>query len=326
MHLFVTFFPYTASKKDNAHNNIFPPRAEGDGRNGHQPKRETVKIGDYGIVFDLPANTTAPTEDDFALAIEITIGYLRTYMNLQYEGKLENFQNPAIATMVQNGIPQIDFKSESTFILTGDAKAPTAANLSNDVAKAFSGANLVVFLNMLNSLPPGNAFHAATGARLTEPIKKKQGQRESGLSTVGRAGIVGAIGAGGLIVLAIGLIVWGKRDNMKSRNSSSNSSQSRNRKSSETRKLVQESNATVASSTGSSTPRTPKTKRSSGRREGRIPTSIIRRSNLEVEDVALDDTDDDATQSLSPSDWGCESQRDLRDTDSNAAALPPGPH
>ena len=145
------------------------------------------------------------------MAIEVTVGYLNTYMSLQYEGQgLEEFQTTATSTIYRNGAPQIDFTASATF---DGVPPPSKGTLDNNVANAFSGANLALYLSMLQNLPDGNVFRTVSGARLTNPASQSSSRSSliGDVSAIGKAGIAGAIGAGGLILFAIAFMIYGNQ-------------------------------------------------------------------------------------------------------------------
>lgn len=164
-----------------------------------------VEVTPFALLYDLDDGLGIPSSEDFGMAIDITMGYLNTYMSLQYEGQgLTDFETAATATIYRDGIPQIDFEATATF--DGD-RAPRVSTLDNSVAQAFVGANLALYLSMLQNLPQDNAFHTVSGARMTNPTPEARAGLIGSISTAGKAGIAGAIGAGGLIVFAIGFLI-----------------------------------------------------------------------------------------------------------------------
>lgn len=194
----------------------------GDGPDGGTtpmpPSEETVDLTPFGILYDLADGIGTPSSEDYGMAIEVTVGYLNTYMSLQYEGQgLQDFQTTATSTIYRDGVPQIDYTAAATFKA---ADTPSKSQLANNVARAFSGANLALYLSMLQNLPDDNGFSTTTGARLTNPANMQQSSRSSmfeSVSTAGKAGIVGAIGAGGLIIFAIGFMVYGNKQRRPNR-------------------------------------------------------------------------------------------------------------
>jgi len=176
------------------------------------PTEETVNLTPFGILYDLENGISTPTSEDYGMAIDVTVNFLNTYMSLQYEGQgLKDFQTVAIATIYRDGVPQIDFTAEATF---NAADTPSLSQLDNNVEQAFSGANLALYINMLQNLPDNNGFSTVTGARLISPANMQRSSRSGmfeSVSTVGKAGIAGAIGAGGLIIFAIGVMLYGNK-------------------------------------------------------------------------------------------------------------------
>jgi hypothetical protein len=175
------------------------------------PGRETVDLAPFGVIFDLADDVGTPSSENYGMAIEVTVGYLNTYMSLQYEGQgLEEFQTTATSTIYRDGAPQIDFTASATF---DGVTPPSPEALDNNVANAFSGANLALYLSMLQNLPETNVFRTVSGARLTNPASQSSSRSSliGDVSTVGKAGIAGAIGASGLILFAIIFMVYGKQ-------------------------------------------------------------------------------------------------------------------
>ena len=240
---------------------IYPSGDPGGMDDGHggdpiEPQPEeideaSVDLTPFGILFDIDDSLGTPSSDDYAMAIEVTVGYLNTFMSLQYEGAgLEEFITTPTTTIFRDGVPQIDFTASATFRGI-EVEAPSTEQMDDKVAQAFSGANLALYLSMLQNLPAENAFSTTTGARLTNPVGAT-GSRSSligSVSTVGKAGIAGAIGAGGLIILAIGFMIYGKHGRTLRAHGSAEITQTKN-SNEERRKLrIPEQEAVISETT-----------------------------------------------------------------------------
>ena len=190
----------------------------GGGTTPRPPTEETVDLTPFGLLYDLADGLGTPSSEDYGMVIDVTMGYLNTYMSLQYEGQgLEEFQTVATSTIYRAGVPQIDYTASATFKA---ANIPSMSQLDDNVARAFSGANLSLYLSMLQNLPDDNAFSTTSGARLTNPADMQSSSRSSileSVSTAGKAGIIGAIGAGGLIIFAIGFTIFGNKQRRTNR-------------------------------------------------------------------------------------------------------------
>jgi hypothetical protein len=69
---------------------------------------------------------------------------------------------------------------------------------------------------MLQALPSENRFSTTTGARITNPANLGPSSRSSLIASVGGApGIAGAVGAGALVFIAIGFMIYGKEQRRK---------------------------------------------------------------------------------------------------------------
>lgn len=182
------------------------------------PVEETVDLTPFGLLYDLADGLGTPSSEDYGMVIDVTMSFLNTYMSLQYEGQgLEQFQTVATSTIYRDGVPQIDYTASATFRATN---TPSVSQLDDNVARAFSGANLSLYLSMLQNLPDDNAFSTTSGARLTNPANTQRSSRSSileSVSTAGKAGIIGAIGAGGLIIFAIGFMIYGNQQRRTNR-------------------------------------------------------------------------------------------------------------
>lgn len=198
----------------------------GGGDNGGgsmQIEEVQVDLTPFGILYDLAAGLGTPSAEEYAMVIEVTMGFLNTYTSLQYDGQgLEEFETTATATIYRDGVPQIDFVAAATFRGI-EVQAPSVDDMDGTVERAFSGANLALYLSMLQNLPQDNKFSTTTGARLTTPVNLEGQSRTTFLGTVstavGTAGIAGAVGAGALIIFAIGFMIYGKRQSPLSRGS-----------------------------------------------------------------------------------------------------------
>lgn len=179
-------------------------------------EQDIFELTPFGILYDLEGGVGTPSSEEYGMAIEITVGYLNTYMSLQYEGQgLIDFQTEATSTIYKEGVPQIDFSVTATF--EADARI-SKERLDETVGEAFAGANLALYLSMLQNLPSTNAFSTVSGARLTNPAgTARSGGLIGSVSTVGKAGIAGAIGAGGLILAALGVLVYSNHQKQERR-------------------------------------------------------------------------------------------------------------
>jgi hypothetical protein len=173
----------------------------------------TISLSPFGLQYELADGVGTPTSDEYAMAIDVTMGFLITYMNLQYEGLgMEDFVTSATSTIWKDGVPQIDYIASATF---RSSNPPSLEELDSSLTQAFTGASLGIYLNMLQALPSENKFSTTTGARLTNPANLGPGSRSSLIANVGAPGVAGAVGAGALVVIAIGFMIYGKEQKRK---------------------------------------------------------------------------------------------------------------
>lgn len=179
-------------------------------------EQNIFELTPFGILYDLEDGVGTPSSEEYGMAIEVTVGYLNTYMSLQYEGQgLVDFQTEATSTIYMEGVPQIDFSVTATFEADGEI---SKESLNESINEAFAGANLALYLSMLQNLPPMNAFSTVSGARLTNPVgTARSGGLIGSVSTVGKAGMAGAIGAGGLILAALGVLLYSNHQKQERR-------------------------------------------------------------------------------------------------------------
>jgi hypothetical protein len=271
----------------NEEESMEPPRPE-------EPRVRTIDLTPFGIIYDLADGVGTPTSESYSMTIDVTTGYLNTYMSLQYEERgLGSFETSATATIYRDGVPQIDFIASARF---RSLDPPDTETLDDNVANAFSGANLALYLSMLQNLPEGNAFRTATGARLTNPANLGRGRTSfiGSVSTAGKAGIAASIGAGGLILLALGMLVYGKKrkpHHLLSARARENSNKAAPRsliQPSEQATVMGEITTCTASSVGSETSSSV-----------RIPSSITHRKAQNVASSSDDEDSDTDAQSNS---------------------------
>jgi hypothetical protein len=173
----------------------------------------TISLSPFGLQYELADGIGTPTSEEYAMAIDVTMGFLITYMNLQYEGLgMQNFVTSATSTIWKDGVPQIDFIASATFL---SSRPPSLEELDRTLTQAFTGASLAIYLNMLQALPSENKFSTTTGARLTNPANLGHGTRSNLIASVGAPGIAGAVGAGALMLVAIGFMIYGKEQKRK---------------------------------------------------------------------------------------------------------------
>ena len=66
------------------------------------PESTVVEVTPFALLYDLQDGLGIPSSEDFGMAIDITMGYLNTYMSLQYEGQgLTDFEGKSIKSLTK---------------------------------------------------------------------------------------------------------------------------------------------------------------------------------------------------------------------------------